>query len=112
MPLSNADISRITGLGFSEDSFVVKKDGERRLRNSKGRCVFHNGQVCTIYDVRPEGCRIYPVLFDMDTRGIVLDRNCAHNERFSITPRTSRDITRLVQRLRMEKDSRLKSRQR
>jgi Fe-S-cluster containining protein len=111
MPLSNADISRIRGLGFSEDSFVAKKNGERRLRNSKGRCVFHNGHLCTIYGDRPEGCRIYPVVFDVDAQEVVLDRNCSYNELFSITPGLSHDITRLIQILHTEKSSRLKPRQ-
>ncbi len=110
MPLSNADISRIRGLGFCEDSFVVKENGGRKLRNSKGRCVFHNGQICTIYDARPEGCRIYPVLFNMHTREIVLDSHCPHMERFSITSGVSHDLTALVKRLRKEKRGRLKSR--
>lgn len=50
MLLSNSDIVRIRGLGFSEDFFIVKKNGNRQLKNLSGRCVFHNGQRYNLYD--------------------------------------------------------------
>lgn len=110
MPLSNSDIARIRGIGFSEDFFVHERNGARRLRNSSGRCVFHNGEVCTIYADRPEGCRIYPVVLDVNKRRAVLDSNCPHRERFQITSDASRRLIRLVRRLDLERSKRLRSR--
>jgi Fe-S-cluster containining protein len=85
MLLSSSDLVRIRGLGFSEDFFVVKKNGNRQLKNLSGRCVFHNGQRCTIYDYRPEGCRLYPAIFDEDVGETDLDSYCPNHREFQLT---------------------------
>ena len=103
MPLSVLDIARIKGLGFSEDSFIVKKNGNRQLKNLSGRCVFHNGQRCAIYNHRPEGCQLYPVIFDEDTREAILDSYCPYHDKFQLTPSISRKVIKLVRKLDMEK---------
>jgi len=103
MPLSRSDIVRIRALGFSENLFIVKKNGNRRLKNLSGRCVFHNGRRCTIYNYRPEGCRLYPVIFHEATGEVVLDSYCPHHEKFQLTPSTSREVIKLVRRLDVEK---------
>ncbi|MGB9023874.1 MAG: YkgJ family cysteine cluster protein [Candidatus Bathyarchaeia archaeon] len=103
MPLSVLDIARIKGLGFSEDSFIVKKNGNRQLKNLSGRCVFHNGQRCTIYNHRPEGCQLYPVIFNEDMGEPLLDSYCPHHEEFQLTPSISRKVIRLVRKLDVEK---------
>lgn len=109
MPLSNSDIERIKGLGFSDSFFILKKRGERRLRNSMGRCVFHNGQICTIYDDRPEGCRIYPVVFDPRKGEAVLDPECPHYHEFQATPSISLELLRQLRTLETERIRRLRS---
>ena len=103
MPLSALDIARIKSLGFSESSFIIKRDGIRRLKNLSGRCVFHNGQRCTIYTHRPEGCQLYPVIFDEDIGEAVLDSYCPYHDKFQLTPSISRKVVRLVRKLDMEK---------
>jgi len=103
MPLSSSDIVRINGLGFSENSYMVKKNGNRQLKNQTGRCVFHNGQQCTIYKHRPEGCQLYPVIFNEDMGEAVLDSYCPHNEEFQLTPNISRKVIKLVRKLDAEK---------
>jgi hypothetical protein len=103
MPLSALDIARIKGLGFSENSFIVKKNGNRQLKNLSGRCVFHNGQRCTIYNHRPEGCQLYPVIFNEDMGEPLLDSYCPHHEEFQLTPSISRKVIRLVRKLDVEK---------
>jgi Fe-S-cluster containining protein len=110
MPLSNSDIARITHIGFSEGFFVQERNGVKRLRNRLGRCVFHNGEMCTIYADRPEGCRIYPVVLNVDMKRAVHDRGCPNRERFRITRDTSRRLIKLVRTLDSERDARLKSR--
>ena len=113
MLLSNSDIVRIRGLGFSEDFFIVKKNGTaRQLKNLSGRCVFHNGQRCTIYNYRPEGCRLYPAIFYEDTEETDLDSYCPHHGKFQLTPCISREAIKLVRKLDVETKRRLRSRTR
>ena len=103
MPLSVLDIARIKGLGFSENSFIVERNGNWQLKNLSGRCVFHNGQRCTIYDHRPEGCQLYPVIFNEYKGEAVLDSYCPHYEKFHLTPSISRKVVKLVRKLDVEK---------
>lgn len=109
MPLSSSDIVRIRGLGFSEDFFIVKKNGNRQLKNLSGRCVYQSGQRCIIYNYRPEGCRLYPAIFHEETGEVVLDSYCPHHEKFQLTPRISREVIKLVQKLDVETKRRLRS---
>jgi len=66
MLLSNADIKRIENLGFSRDLFVDDVEGWLQLKNQNDHCVFHDGMKCLIYAHRPEGCTLYPIIYDMD----------------------------------------------
>ncbi|MCX8169414.1 MAG: YkgJ family cysteine cluster protein [Candidatus Methanomethylicia archaeon] len=65
MPLSMIDISRIEDLGYKKSEFTIKKDGVYILRNVNGHCYFLdiNTMKCKIYQHRPIGCRIYPVVY-------------------------------------------------
>ncbi len=75
MPLTAEDISRISSLGYPEWYFVVF-DEVPRLRNENGKCVFLNEDgSCSIYDHRPLGCKLYPLVYDPD-KGAVLDELC------------------------------------
>ncbi len=77
MPLTEEDVRRIERLGFRKEDFSVVVDGVRRLRNVNERCYFldESGK-CRIYEHRPLGCRIYPVVFDPETGKAVVDRFC------------------------------------
>jgi uncharacterized protein len=63
---SEEDVLRLaTGLGMSTGEFVERflikdKDGDMILRNSP--CPFHAGNLCTVYDHRPDDCRSFPHL--------------------------------------------------
>jgi len=109
MELSSSDIVRIRGLGFSEDFFIVEKNERLQLRNSAGRCVFHNGRQCTIYNDRPEGCRLYPAIFYEDTGETGLDSYCPYYGKFQLTPSISRRVVKLVRKLDVETERRLRS---
>lgn len=63
MPLTKADIERIVRLGYSPEQFMVYSNELWRLKNINGRCVFlgENG-LCKIYEHRPLGCRLYPLI--------------------------------------------------
>jgi len=54
----------------------VEKDGVYRLRNVDGHCYFYDpgSRSCKIYDIRPIGCRIYPLIFDGEK--VDVDRTC------------------------------------
>jgi len=76
MPLTEEDIKRIESLGYDRRDFTVKIDGIYRLRNVNGRCFFlDEDNRCKIYEYRPLGCRIYPIVLDLE-RGAVVDDLC------------------------------------
>ena len=103
MSLSALDVSRIERLGFSRSSFVINRDGSHQLRNVSRRCVFHDGEGCTIYGNRPEGCQLYPVVLNEDTGEAVLDSYCPHHVEFRLTQSASRKLVRLIGMLDMER---------
>ncbi|AGK61211.1 putative Fe-S-cluster oxidoreductase [Archaeoglobus sulfaticallidus PM70-1] len=76
MPLSKSDIERITSLGYNESEFAVEVNGVKQLRNVDGRCFFLEDNICTIYPYRPEGCRIYPFIYDEERDRIIVDEIC------------------------------------
>ncbi|HYA77422.1 MAG TPA: YkgJ family cysteine cluster protein [Verrucomicrobiae bacterium] len=85
MLLSEKDISRLEKKGFSKTYFVKYDDqGYAQLKNRDGYCVFYDLEKCrcNVYDDRPSGCRVYPVILD-EEKGIVLDDIC--NSRNTIT---------------------------
>jgi len=94
MPLLEIDIENIEELGFNESSFVVKRRGIKYLKNRKGKCFFL-AEKCSIYDKRPEGCKLYPIIFDSITNNIIIDRICPHNNNFRVTFKKSIRMTKL-----------------
>jgi len=65
MPLSRRDIIRIEKLGYKLNEFAVNIDGKYILKNINGHCYFldERDMKCKIYEYRPIGCRIYPVVY-------------------------------------------------
>ena len=78
MPLTRKDVERIKALGFNEGDFSIVVDGIKRLRNVNGKCFFLEENRCKIYDYRPEGCRIYPLV--LSEGGVVVDDLCPLKE--------------------------------
>ncbi len=76
MQLSKADVKRIEKLGFKVDDFSEVKDGVRVLRNVDGKCFFLKEGKCSIYDSRPLGCKLYPVVWDVERRKAVVHDFC------------------------------------
>ena len=85
MPLSRFDIRRISGQGYRFRDFVVKRKRERYLRNSKGRCVFLGDNCCRIYSFRPEGCRLYPLVYDENKGKAVVHDLCPYGHEFKVS---------------------------
>jgi len=88
MIISAQDITRIkknTPENLRRINFVKKTaDGLFQLKNKYGNCVFFDPttKLCKIYEVRPEGCRFYPLIYDTDEKLCVLDQDCPRPELF------------------------------
>jgi len=76
MELLAEDIERITSAGYKLEEFAVERDGIYRLKNVDGHCVFYDASTrkCKIYNIRPIGCRLYPLIYDGEK--IEADRTC------------------------------------
>jgi len=107
MPLSQRDIMRIESLGYSRDFFVDIHDGWLQLKNRDGLCVFHDGRKCLIYEHRPEGCQLYPIIFDKDTNCAILDEECPHRTKFLITLSSRKKLFYLVSEVESERFQRM-----
>jgi uncharacterized protein len=112
MLLSNRDIERLEKIGYSTDFFVrFDSEGYATLKNSQGHCVFYNPEKrrCKVRAYRPEGCRIYPVLYDED-KGITVDTICPN--RNTITEKQKAKKGEKVLKLLEKIDAEAKSRRR
>ena len=85
MPLSRFDIERISRQGYRFKDFVVKRKRERRLKNRNGRCVFLGDNGCIIYSFRPEGCRLYPLVYNEKYRKVVVHGLCPYGHEFKVS---------------------------
>jgi Fe-S-cluster containining protein len=78
MPLTKRDIERIKNLGFVEEHFVDRRGRIPRLKNIDGHCVFLDPTTnsCIIYPDRPEGCRLYPLVYEEKSNRVSVDFLC------------------------------------
>jgi Fe-S-cluster containining protein len=106
MILSSDDIKKIENLGFKKDFFVVQKEGWLMLKNHNGRCVFHDGIKCTIYENRPIGCKFYPVIFDKDESCAVFDKDCPYSNCFKISSSIINELYAVVKKVENERSKR------
>jgi Fe-S-cluster containining protein len=102
MPLSKKDIEQIKRLGFNYAYFVINKDGWLQLKNYNGRCVFNDGNQCSIYENRPEGCKLYPIIYDEDKNCTILDEDCPHRDEFKILKLDTVTLISLIKKLKAE----------
>lgn len=86
MTLTEADIARLEGAGRSGFSFL-NDDGVPQLRNRDGHCVFLVDGRCSVYRHRPEGCRLYPLILDLDLDQVVRDDFCPFADEFGFSPK-------------------------
>ncbi|MEJ2240584.1 MAG: YkgJ family cysteine cluster protein [Candidatus Bathyarchaeota archaeon] len=77
MELSADDIKRIEENGFRSEEFTIQNDGLNQLRNNNGYCYFYNqtDNKCKIYEIKPIGCNIYPVVY-LENQGVIVDDLC------------------------------------
>ena len=108
MMLLEEDVNRIVGLGYKEDFFAAGSDGFKVLiNNSAGRCVFHDGKRCTIYENRPNGCKLYPVIFDEDLMSAVRDGLCPYRGEFELSSKAREELSGVYRRLIAERLDRI-----
>jgi Fe-S-cluster containining protein len=99
MPLSCFDIERISRKGYRFKDFVVKRKKERHLKNKNGRCVFLGDNGCKIYSFRPEGCLLYPLVFDEDYRKFVIHDLCPYGHEFKVSIEDIEDLYSFFKKL-------------
>jgi Fe-S-cluster containining protein len=73
MELSAKDIKRLEKAGYRKEEFAQQdSEGIWRLRNWEGICFFlyPSSRKCSVYELRPVGCYIYPV--NLSPEGVVV----------------------------------------
>ena len=103
MLLSYQDIERIKRLGFDTNFFVTGRGGWLQLKNQDGRCVFHSGVMCTIYENRPDGCKLYPIIYDKDKKHVVFDKDCPQRDKFHMSKSITKQLYDLVSKIECER---------
>jgi Fe-S-cluster containining protein len=99
MPLTRLDIARISRQGYKLKDFVVKRKRERRLKNRNGRCVFLGDNGCKIYSSRPEGCRLYPLVYnEYNGKGFIHDF-CPYGQEFKVSKDDIEKLNVLIKKL-------------
>ncbi|MBA7657814.1 hypothetical protein ES703_65757 [subsurface metagenome] len=86
---------------IGEGDFVFKNENERfQLKNIDGHCVFLNysAKKCKIYEFRPQGCRFYPLIYDLNTYKCKLDDDCPRKEQFYTTKQSLEDACSNLER--------------
>jgi len=96
MVLSEEDIQRIEARGYEQSDFCVENDGWMQLRNTEGHCLFLKNNLCTIYSFRPQGCILYPLIFDNETQEVIYDIDCPHPQHFPMQSKQIRQVIKLV----------------
>ena len=84
MELSSEDIERLEENGYRLEEFAVIADGVARLRNVDGYCYFYIrvDKKCQIYEKRPLGCYLYPVVY-LANEGAIVDELCPMGQTIS-----------------------------
>ena len=108
MLLSDRDIKKIEQIGYNRHYFTKSKKGWLKLKNKDGKCVFHNGKICLIYENRPEGCKLYPLIFNKESNSAVIDEECPYGDNFRFNKKSVNQLFKLVTRIVSERKIRKK----
>lgn len=76
---------------FSDVFKTTEPNGVQRLsRTPAGRCVFFSTGKCTIYDKRPQECRVYPLVYQQQGENnelvLKIHDGCPQHNTHSSTP--------------------------
>ena len=110
MPLTEKDTDRLRKLGYDPSKYSVEDDGEIHLRNVSGKCFFLVDNRCIVYQNRPEGCRLYPLVYDVDGSKFVIDDYCPHHLNFIALRENKDNLKTLLRRVDKEREKRLRVR--
>ncbi|MHA2424775.1 MAG: YkgJ family cysteine cluster protein [Candidatus Thorarchaeota archaeon] len=104
MTLTKQDATRIDAIGYDRREYLVKtEDGFCELRNVDGHCFFYDSEskLCKIYENRPDGCRYYPIVYDVKKKKCVVDKDCPSRETMSRNEirKSCHKVRNLVERL-------------
>ena len=103
MMITITDVQTIQNLGYATSFFVQEQDGWLCLKNHKGRCVFLDDTKCIIYEHKPKGCMLYPIVFDKDKIQAIYDKECPQKKSFPMTKSKVRKLVSLVSTLEHER---------
>jgi Fe-S-cluster containining protein len=81
MTLTEADIERLERAGH-HGVWKVNSEGDLQLRNLRGACVLLFDGRCAAYRDRPDGCRFYPFVLDLEDDRVVRDEHCPWRSEF------------------------------
>ncbi len=96
MTLTEADVRRLRARGHT-GFWRQTTSGDLQLLNRSGRCVFLTTEGCSVYDDRPEGCRLYPLVLDTGRDVVRHDGFCPKVDRFPITVELAAQLRRSVE---------------
>jgi Fe-S-cluster containining protein len=99
MSLCDEDVARLRALGFRAKDFVYGYGHRKVLRNVGGHCYFLGDDGCRIYNDRPAGCRLYPLVYDEGRRQGVLDSCCPHRAEFKVGEGDQEALLSLIRKL-------------
>jgi len=108
MLLSNNDIEKIEKIGYNRNYFTKSKKTWLKLKNKDGKCVFHNGNICIIYEDRPEGCELYPLIYNKELKSAVIDEECPYGDYFRFNKKSVIILYKLISQIISERKSRKK----
>jgi Fe-S-cluster containining protein len=95
MTLTEADVAALRSTGARRFS-RRNQDGISQLVNRDGHCVFLVDGSCSVYEHRPEGCRLYPLILDLDLDQVVRDDFCPWRDEFEFTAEDSAAVRESV----------------
>jgi hypothetical protein len=82
MQLTQADLAQLEEVTGQPWRDFAAYDGHAHviLKNRGGHCIFFSptDKKCIVYDARPLGCQIYPLVYDTDAGKCAYDEDCPH----------------------------------
>ncbi len=91
MLLTKKDVQRIVrSTLISPTEFAIRnEEGYLMLQNrhkaNESQCFFLNEKgLCSIYQIRPEGCKFYPIIWNFEDHQAILDDYCPHCGEFAL----------------------------
>jgi Fe-S-cluster containining protein len=109
MTLTVEDVQRLTSLGFRR-FYRVNVTGDLQIVNVAGECIFLEEGRCTVYDHRPEGCWLYPLILEVDGDETTLHDFCPYRDEFDFDEEDEQRLRDSVAAEDREREERLSNR--